>query len=323
MDRSASLPHSLLAPFVSTLVVGVDGGGSKTHVVVAGARGPDLSDIVGSPSAVRPGQISKSVDIIARLVAEALEAAGKSDQRPSALCVGVAGVGRDAEFAAFFTEMQDRDLADELVVLPDAVVALEDAFGDDAGILLIAGTGSVCYGRSPTGKMARCGGWGFFCGDEGGGAWIGRRALSVVTASSDGREPETALVGALLNSLTLSKVEELVAWGAGATVQQLAQVAPLVISVAATGDLRANSLLAMAAEELVLHVRTLARDLFVDERAALPVAFSGGLMHPGSYMRKLVEHRLRSSVPGATVRREPVVPVRGAIRVARRSAADA
>lgn len=306
---------------MSSLVVGIDGGGSKTTVVVAGGRGPDLASIMGSPSAVRPGQITKSADTIVRLIAEALEAAGKADERPSAVCIGVAGVGRDAEFAAFFNEMQDRDVADELIVLPDALVALEDAFGDDAGILLIAGTGSVCYGRSPTGKMARCGGWGFFCGDEGSGSWIGRRALSVVTASSDGREPETALVGAILNALSLSKVEELVAWGAGATVQQLAQVAPIVVSVAVTGDLRANSLLAMAAEELVLHIRTLARDLFVDERAALPVAFAGGLMNPGSFLRKLVEHRLRSAVPGAAVRSEQVVPVRGAIRVARRALA--
>jgi glucosamine kinase len=307
---------------VTKLVVGVDGGGSKTTVVVAGTRGPDMASIVGSPSAVRPGEAAKSADTVARLVAEALEACGKSDVRPAALCVGVAGVGRDAEFAAFFSAMQDRDLADELVVLPDAVVALEDAFGDDAGILLIAGTGSVCYGRGPTGKLARCGGWGFFCGDEGSGAWIGRRALSIVTASADGREPETALIGALLHALTLAKVEELVAWGASATVQQLAQVAPIVVSVAATGDLRANSILTMAAEELVLHVRTLARDLFTDERASVPVAFSGGLMQPGAFLRKLVEHRLKSAVPGAAVRHEPVVPVRGAIRVARRSAAE-
>jgi glucosamine kinase len=306
---------------VSTLVIGVDGGGSKTTVVVAGARGADLSSVTGAPSAVRPGQISKSADTIQQLVGEALAEAGKTDQRPSALCIGVAGVGRDAEFAAFFAEMQDRDLADELVVLPDALVALEDAFGDDAGILLIAGTGSVCYGRGPTGKLARCGGWGFFCGDEGSGSWIGRRALSVVTASSDGREPETALVGALLNALSLTKVEELVAWGTHATVQQLAQIAPLVVSVAATGDLRANSILTMASEELVLHIRTLARELFTDERAAVPVAFAGGLMQPGAYLRKLVEHRLKSVVPGAVVRHEPVVPVRGAIRMARRAVA--
>lgn len=307
---------------MTRLIVGVDGGGSKTTVTVADTQGVELTTVVGGPSAMRPGQATKSADTIATLVAEALQACGMAGVRPAAMCVGVAGVGRDAEFSAFFGAMEERDVADELVVLPDAVVALEDAFGDDAGILLIAGTGSVCYGRGPTGRLARCGGWGFFCGDEGSGAWIGRRALSVVTASADGREPETALTGALLHALTLAKVEDLVAWGASATVQQLAQIAPIVVSVATTGDLRANSVLIMAAEELVLHVRTLARELFTDERANVPVAFSGGLMQPGALLRKLVEHRLKRAVPGATVRHDPVVPVRGAIRVALRSAAE-
>ena len=72
----------------------------------------------------------------------------------------------------------------------------------------------------------------------------------------------------------------------------------------------------MAAEELVTHVRALARQLFVDERAAIPVALAGGLMERGSFLRKLVEHRLKSAVPGAVLRTEPVVPARGAVRMA-------
>ena len=70
---------------MSTLVIGVDGGGSKTTVVVAGARGADLASVTGAPSAVRPGQIGKSADTIQQLVGEALAEAGKADQRPSAL----------------------------------------------------------------------------------------------------------------------------------------------------------------------------------------------------------------------------------------------
>ena len=266
--------------------------------------------------------ISFKIDHAARHV-EALAEAGKTDQRPSALCIGVAGVGRDAEFAAFFAEMQDRDLADELVVLPDALVALEDAFGDDAGILLIAGTGSVCYGRGPTGKLARCGGWGFFCGDEGSGSWIGRRALSVVTASSDGREPETALLGALLTHLQMENPDELVAWAAKATPASFAELCGPIMTVAANGDLRANSLCTMACEELVLHLRTLARQLFTDERAAVPIALAGGLMHRGSYLRRLVELRLKTAVPGVKLHTADVVPARGAVRCALRLAANA
>ena len=74
----------------------------------------------------------------------------------------------------------------------------------------------------------------------------------------------------------------------------------------------------MAAEELVLHVRALARRLFGDERAACPVALAGGLLSPGGALRRRVEHRLKSAVPGAQVRAEEVIPVRGAVRGALR-----
>jgi glucosamine kinase len=90
------------------------------------------------------------------------------------------------------------------------------------------------------------------------------------------------------------------------------------MSGAEAGDLRANALLTLAVEELMLHLRTLARQLFVDERAAVPVALAGGLMARGTALRKRLEHRLKSAVPGAQVRAEEVIPVRGAVRGALR-----
>jgi glucosamine kinase len=197
-------------------------------------------------------------------------------------------------------------------------VALDDAFGEGPGVLLIAGTGSVAFGRGPTGTFARCGGWGPFFGDEGSGAWIGRKALSVVTAAFDGREPETSLTGAVLTAAEVNEVSELVAWAAAASPSKLATLAPVVMSVAESGDLRANALLTLAVEELMLHLRTLARQLFVDERATVPIALAGGLLARGTALRKRLEHRLKSAVPGAQVRAEEVVPVRGAVRGALR-----
>ena len=158
--------------------------------------------------------------------------------------------------------------------------------------------------------------WGPAIGDEGSGTWIGRKALSVVSAAADGREPETALLGAILTALELEDSDGLVSWSLQATPATLARLASTVVTVAALGDLRANSVLTMAAEELVTHVRALARQLFVDERAAIPVALAGGLMERGSFLRTLVEHRLKSAVPGAIVHTEPVVPARGAVRMA-------
>jgi glucosamine kinase len=301
---------------MAQILVGVDGGGSKTTVVVATARGKELASITGDASAVRPGEALSSAEVIGALVRDALAAAETTD-RPSLLVAGVAGTGRDKERKALLRALQGEGLADEVSVVADAEIALADAFGTDgAGILLISGTGSVAFGRGPTGSFRRCGGWGPDCGDEGSGAWIGRKALSVVTSSNDEREPETRLVGAVLTALELESVDDLVPWAAKATPKDHAALATHVLALAADRDLRANSLCTLASEELVLHVRTLARQLFVDERAAVPVALAGGLLHRGSFLRRLVEHRLKSAVPGAVLHAEEVVPARGAIKLA-------
>ncbi|MFN8579796.1 MAG: hypothetical protein U0163_02285 [Gemmatimonadaceae bacterium] len=141
----------------------------------------------------------------------------------------------------------------------------------------------------------------------------------MVAAASDGREPETALTSAVLAATGVATVDGLIPWAADATPAQLALLVAPLLECAKGGDLRANALVTLGVEELALHVRTLARQLFVDERAAVPVALSGGLCHKGSLIRKRLEARLRSMVPGAQLRVEDVVPVRGAIKRALRS----
>lgn len=300
------------------IVVGVDGGGSKTRVLVADETGAQLGEVVGPASAVRPGQAERSADVIAATVHDALASCEMTHVMPRVLCVGVAGAGREPERQALWQALASRELADEVVIHADFSIALDDAFGEGPGVLLVSGTGSVAFGRGPSGQIARCGGWGPVCGDEGSGQWIGRRALSVVTAAADGREPETALVGAVLTAAQVNEPQELIAWAAQATPAQLATLAPVVSSVAEAGDLRANAILSLAVEELVLHVRTLSRQLFGDERAATPVALTGGMLGKGTTFRKRLEHRLRSAVPGAQLHVGEVEPARGAVRSALR-----
>ncbi len=300
------------------IVAGVDGGGSKTRIIIADGSGATLGEAVGPGSAVRPGAAEHSATVIASTLAEALASCGMADVVPHVLCVGVAGAGREPEREAILEALTAREIAEDVVIQSDFAIALEDAFGDGPGVLLISGTGSAAFGRGPSGTSARCGGWGPICGDEGSGAWIGRRALSVVTASADGREPETALVGAVLTAAQVNEPQELIAWAAQATPAVFASLAPVVSSVADAGDLRANAIISLAVEELVLHVRTLARSLFGDERAATPLAFTGGILTRGTTVRKRLEQRLRSAVPGAQIHADEVVPARGAVRGALR-----
>ena len=179
------------------IVIGIDGGGSKTHAMVADEQGRTIAETVGPGSAVRPGQAEHSANVIADVVRDALASCEMTHVTPRALCVGVAGAGRETERQELWQALVGRDLATELVIHSDYSIALDDAFGDGPGVLMISGTGSVAFGRGPDRRDGALWRLGARCaGDEGSGAWIGRRALSVVTAAADGREPETALTGA-------------------------------------------------------------------------------------------------------------------------------
>ena len=304
---------------MQSLVVGVDGGGTKTRALLADAAGTQLAEASGSGSTVKPQEAERSAGIIAGVVRDLLEESDKADIKPRVLFVGVAGVGRPSEREALHEALSSHNLAEELVIDTDFSVALTDAFGEGPGVLVIAGTGSSAFARGPAGATARCGGWGPVIGDEGSGSWIGRRALSVVAAAADGREPETALTGAVLTAAEVSETSELIRWASNATPATLATLAPVVLSVADGGDLRANSIVSMAVEELALHVRALARQLFTDERASVPVALTGGLLKKGSSFRKRLEHRLKVAVPGAQVHAAEIDAARGAVHAALRT----
>lgn len=302
---------------MTDILVGIDGGGSKTRVIVADETGWELAEAVGGGSAMRPGQADVSAGVIAALVRQALAEAGAEAIKPKVLVAGVAGVGRTLEQRALTAALEDLDLAEEVVVDGDGDIALADAFGDGAGVILISGTGSVAHGRSPNRVKARCGGWGPAFGDEGSGSWIGRKALAIVSSAADGREPATALTGAVLTAAQVNEVTELIPWGIAANPKELAALAPVVFNCATSGDARANALVGLAVEELVLHVRALAIKLFMDERATVPLALTGGLLQSGSLLRKRLEQRLKSAVPGAAIRANEIIPARGAVWMAK------
>jgi glucosamine kinase len=303
---------------MSGLFIGVDGGGTNTRVLVVDEQSTEVATAEGPGSAIRPGAASHSAAVIRETVKKACVDLG--DRSIRVICVGVAGAGRDEERDTLQAALDADRLAGSVTVLTDAEIAIEDAFGAGPGVLLTAGTGSIAYGKGPTGVMARCGGWGPVIGDEGGGAWIGRRALGVVTASYDGREPESALTEAILKALNVETMDQLIPWAGSAAPADFGKLAPVVLEVAATGDLRANSLVTLAVEELALHVRTLARKLFSDERAAFRLAMHGGLLVPKSLLRRRLEQRLKSIAPGASILTDRVVPERGAVRFAMREA---
>src|SRR6202022_1452076 len=236
---------------------------AQTEGLCGPAEGEILATVDGPKSAVSPGQAARSADVIADLVTRALsEIAQPGAVFPRVLYCGVAGTGRDEERRALHAALDAKELAEEVVIDSDGLIAMYDAFDDRAGILLVVGTGSIAYGGRPAGEIVRCGGWGRTFGDEGSGGWIGKRALGIVAASSDGREPATALLSPILAASGSDDIDDLVRGASAADARAFATLAPVVFSPAAAGDHRASALITLAAEELVLHIRALARQLF-------------------------------------------------------------
>ena len=144
---------------MSEIVIGVDGGGSKTRVVVGTAESEILASVDGPKSAVIPGHAAESANVIADLVVRAIaEIAQPGAVVPRVLYCGVAGTGRDEERRALHALLDAKELAEEVVIDSDGLIAMYDAFEDRPGILLVVGTGSIAYGRSPAGEIVRCGG---------------------------------------------------------------------------------------------------------------------------------------------------------------------
>jgi len=300
------------------IVAGVDGGASRTRLILANEKGEELASVEGAHSAMRPGSAEASGRVIADMMREALAAAAILDAVPTILYAGFAGVGREEERRDLETELNKLGVAEEVIVDNDASIAMTDAFDEGPGIIVLAGTGSIAHGRGIDGSLARCGGWGIAFGDEGSGAWIEKRALGIVAAAADGREPPTALTGSILTAAEVNAPEDLIPWAIAASTTTIASLAPVVLATAVAGDPRANALVSLAAEELVVHVRALALRLFGDERSAIPVALSGGLLQKGSLLKKKLEQRIRSAVPGAQIRTAEIIPARGAVRSALR-----
>src|SRR5207302_1726914 len=110
---------------MSAIVIGIDGGGSRTRAIVADEQGREIVNVEGPGSAVRPGQAERSAEIISAVFRDALAACEMTHVTPKVLCVGVAGVGREIERDRLWQALASRELAEEIVVHADATIALD------------------------------------------------------------------------------------------------------------------------------------------------------------------------------------------------------
>lgn len=261
-----------------SLYIGIDGGGSKTLCVVGDGTGQVRHVGYGGATNVKSSTCAETEAILLQLLEETLTRCGASMMDVAGLSLCLAGGHRPSDKAAmkqFMTPYFSRET--RIVVQSDAAAAWAAGTWGQPGIVLIAGTGSIAYGRlSPESSEERAGGWGYLLGDEGSGFELSRKALQAVMRHYDGRGPATSMTEAVLARLELDQPEALIDWlyGHPAMRRELAALSDIVIHAAMKGDSVAETIVAEAAYELRELVRAVRKRLG-DER--LPVIAAGGL----------------------------------------------
>ena len=205
-------------------------------------------------------------------------AIGDRDIVPAAICLGIAGVDRPDDSAVVRGIMRRIGFKARILVVNDALVALEAGAPGRAGVVIISGTGSIAYGRNDRNEGARVGGWGHVLGDEGSGYWIGRRALSAVVREVDGRGPRTALTADVLAHFGVPDAAGLVSivYNRDVPRQNVATLGPTVQRASERGDAVARQILERAGEELTLAAASVASRLEM-RGDAFPFVLAGGM----------------------------------------------
>ena len=298
------------------IFLGIDGGGSKTSCLIG-----DENSLLGSGAAagsnvIRVGE-AQARETLAAAIRQACTVASVDAAQVQRTCVGLAGAARP-EVSEVVHRIVAEVVGGEIQVVGDMVIALEAAFGDGPGVIVIAGTGSVAYGRDATGQTVRAGGWGFAISDEGSGHWIGRAATAAAMRALDETGGESALLTSIMKSWRVENREQLVLVANASPPPDFAALLPAVLSAADSGDPAARTVLTQAGAELATLAKIVLRRLFPDA-GHVPMAVSGGVFRNCALIHQVLYNSLRSEYPGVAVQANVTEPVRGALELARKA----
>jgi len=297
--------------------LGIDGGGTKTRCALGDETTVLASSMSGGSNVVRVGE-PKAREALHSAVRQSCETAKINPDQIRKICVGAAGAARP-EIAAKIRRILAELTPAAVEVVGDMVIALEAGFGSGPGVIAIAGTGSIVWGRNATGRTARAGGWGFAISDEGSGQWIGRRAISDILQVHDEGQ-ETALTAMVLRAWNLTTLDELVQKANSLPPPEFPRLFPVVLRAAEQSDPTARKLLADAATRLANLTAMVIRRLAAEPPYA-PVAMTGSVFRKSADVRQVFYNSLQTNFPGIEVRPNLVDPVEGALALARKAGA--
>lgn len=295
-------------------VLGIDAGGTKTVALLADEQGRVVSEARGGGANLHAAGELEVEKVLHQVMETAI---GDRGVTPAAICVGIAGVDREGEARTVREIMRRIGHHSRVVIVNDALIALVAGAGDAPGIVIIAGTGSIVYGRNARHEAARAGGWGHIIGDEGSGYWIGREALAAVMRASDGRGPETRLTEDVLAFFKIADMSQLprIVYDREVPRMSVAALGPIVQQASELGDAVAGRILERAADELVLAARSVTTRLEM-RGDTFSFILAGGVFRVVPWLGYEVTRRLVEVAPRSQVQLLEQEPAMGAVCLA-------
>jgi glucosamine kinase len=301
-----------------TAVLGIDGGGSHTRAVLADPGGSIIGTGVGASINPRHHDVPTIRERLRELVRRAR--VSRVDP-PSAAFLSLGGISTRADAAAVeaIAAKIDELAGAQVKVANDAIAALVGGLAGRPGMVLIAGTGSACYGVTGDGRSHWCGGWEHRADDAGSAYWIAIEAVRAAVRVEDGRLPPSALRDLVFNRWPLAEPRALAERLSRGDIDRanLATLAPEVIALAATDSL-AKAIIERAADELAEMVAVTAARLFDQHESEL--ILTGGLARSGPPFTPLLVSRIEAMAVGVKVVEPELPPVLGAVIEAARLA---
>jgi glucosamine kinase len=295
-------------------VIGIDAGGSKTVCQLGDRDGHVLKESRGPGANLQSAgelEVEKVLhDVLSEVLADVPDT-------PAAICLGMAGVDRPNDREIVHGILRRLCRGTKALVVNDALVALEAGAPGQPGVVLIAGTGSIAYGRDERGGAARAGGWGHVLGDEGSGFWLGRQAIRAVLRAVDHRGPATSMAAPILSHFGVTRAQDLVhpVYDGGMRPRAIAAIATIVGDAADAGDPVAAHIIDVGAAELAGAAVSVATRLELRDRP-MTVPLAGGIFRSVPRVRSLVMARLREQLPVAHPCVLEAEPASGAVRLA-------
>lgn len=276
-------------------VAGMDGGGTKTAVTVADENGRTIRAFT-SGAINYNGQDEESIRNSFHEIMAVIGDACGGLEHCACICVGAAGVSNPDVHDRIVADVRSSGYEGDLTITGDHETALRGALESSFGMILIAGTGSICFGRNESGLIYRAGGCGHLIDDEGSGYSIGRELLTAVAKANDGRIPPTAITGLVYERLRVETVRELIGFAHDKSTNKkdIAALAPLLSAACEMGDETAFGIVSKSAASLLELVIPVAEMLSMQEGK---LALSGSVLLKNDYVRNAFEELLNHRYP--------------------------